>query len=83
MLAALSPDEFRGLFQNSPIPRARYAGFLRNVAIAMGNAKQEKFRAPLEKLANSPEPLVAESVQWALSRLEGIAGSPTRPLAPS
>jgi epoxyqueuosine reductase len=83
MLAALSSEEFRGLFQNSPIPRARYAGFLRNVAIAMGNARQEKFRMPLEKLASSPEPFVAESARWALSRLEGIAGSPARPPAPS
>jgi len=67
-LAALSPDEFRDLFQDSPVPRARYTGFLRNVAIAMGNAKQEKFRAPLEKLAGSTEALVAESARWALSR---------------
>ena len=67
-LAALSLEEFRGLFQNSPVARARYTGFLRNVAIAMGNARQEKFRAPLEKLAASPEPLVAEAARWAMSR---------------
>ncbi len=66
-LAALSETEFREMFRDSPIPRARYSGFLRNVAIAMGNAKQEKFRAPLEMLAASPDPTVAESARWALA----------------
>jgi len=69
-LAALSEDEFREMFRSSPIPRARYAGFLRNVAIAMGNARQEKFRAPLEKLAAAPEPVVAESACWGLRQLD-------------
>jgi epoxyqueuosine reductase len=68
-LAALSEDEFRAMFRDTPIPRARYSGFLRNVAIAMGNANHEKLRAPLEKLASSPDPLVSESARWALSRL--------------
>ena len=70
-LAALSENEFREMFRDSPIPRARYNGFLRNVSIAMGNARQEKFRAPLEKLAGWPEPMVAESARWGLRRLDG------------
>ena len=45
--------EFRALFQGTPVIRARYSGFLRNVAIAMGNSGLEKFRAPLEDLARS------------------------------
>jgi len=68
-LAAVTEAEFREMFRASPIARARYAGFLRNVAIAMGNAGQEKFRAPLEKLAGSEEPVVAESARWALRQL--------------
>ncbi len=68
-LAALSEDEFREMFRASPIPRARYAGFLRNVAIAMGNAGLQKFRAPLERLAESAEPLVADAARWGLARL--------------
>ena len=68
-LAALSEDEFRDIFRHSPVRRARYAGFLRNVALAMGNARQESFRAPLEKLAASTEPLVAEAARWGLARL--------------
>ncbi len=69
-LAAISEQEFREMFRASPIQRARYAGFLRNVAIAMGNARREKFRAPLEKLAISSDPLVSVAAQWGLRRLD-------------
>jgi epoxyqueuosine reductase len=67
-LAALSEEEFRELFRNSPIQRTRYTGFLRNVAIAMGNARQVAFRAPLERLAQMPDPTVAEAARWALAQ---------------
>ena len=69
-LAALTEDEFREMFRASPIRRARYAGFLRNVAIAMGNARERRFRAPLEKLAGSPEAVVSEAGRWALRQLD-------------
>ena len=69
-LAALSEAEFREMFRPSPITRARYSGFLRNVAIAMGNARQERFRAPLERLAARPEAVVVESARWGLAQLD-------------
>jgi epoxyqueuosine reductase len=72
-LAALSEEEFREMFRDSPILRARYAGFLRNVAIAMGNARDERFRAPLKKLAGSPEPVVSDSARWGLRQLDAAA----------
>jgi epoxyqueuosine reductase len=68
-LAGLSETEFRSLFRGTPITRARYAGFLRNVAVAMGNAGLPEFRAPLEKLAASTDPLVASHARWALDRM--------------
>jgi epoxyqueuosine reductase len=57
------------MFHGTPVTRARYAGFLRNVAVAMGNAGLEKFRAPLERLAASQDPAVAEHARWALKQL--------------
>lgn len=72
-LAGLEEQEFREMFRGTPVTRARYAGFLRNVAVAMGAAGSEKFRASLEVLAQHPEPLVREHALWALGRL-------TRPL---
>lgn len=68
-LAQLTEEEFREMFRRSPVRRARYTGFLRSVAVAMGNARSEKFRQPLEKLAQSAEPLVAEHARWALDQL--------------
>ena len=68
-LAALSENEFRGLYADSPIQRAKHAGFLRNVAIAMGNSGLGKFREPLEKLAQGPDEMVSEHARWALARL--------------
>jgi epoxyqueuosine reductase len=67
-LAALGPDEFREMFRSSPIQRARYAGFLRNVAIAMGNSVKASFREPLEKLVEFPDELVSEAARWALAQ---------------
>ena len=69
-LAELSAEEFRGLFRHSPVIRARYSGFLRNVAIAMGNSGLSQYRAPLERLTASGDPLVAEHARWALTQLQ-------------
>jgi epoxyqueuosine reductase len=68
-LASLSEEEFRSRFRESPVSRARYSGFLRNVAVAMGNSGSPKFRQPLERLARSADTLVAEHARWALARL--------------
>ena len=65
-LAALSPDDFRDRFRRSPLWRAKYRGFLRNVAIAMGNSGDPAHRAPLERLASHSDPLIAEAAYWAL-----------------
>ena len=68
-LAALTEEEFRAMFRGTPVTRARYSGFLRNVAIAMGNRRLEQFRQPLERLAASSDPLVAEHARWGLQQL--------------
>jgi epoxyqueuosine reductase len=72
-LAGLTEAEFRAMFRGTPVTRARYAGFLRNVAIAMGNRGRPEFRAPLEKLAAFEDAMVAEHARWALERC-GIRG---------
>jgi epoxyqueuosine reductase len=70
-LAALTEQEFRETFSTSPIQRAKHAGFLRNVAIAMGNSGREEFREPLKKLAQFPNEMVAEHARWALKQIDG------------
>ena len=68
-LAALTEEEFRAMFAGSPVKRARYSGFLRNVAVAMGNAGPGRFREPLERLARSDDEVVREAAAWALARI--------------
>ncbi|MDE3199052.1 MAG: tRNA epoxyqueuosine(34) reductase QueG, partial [Acidobacteriota bacterium] len=69
-MAGLTPIEFQEMFRGTPVSRARYSGFLRNVAVAMGNSGLEKFRQPLEKLAASGDPVVAEHARWGLGRIQ-------------
>lgn len=68
-LAALTEEDFREMFRRSPVWRTRYSGFLRNVAIAMGNSGAAKFREPLEKLSASTDSVVAEHAKWALGKI--------------
>jgi epoxyqueuosine reductase len=74
-LARVTHDEFRDMFRTSPIQRAKYAGFLRNVAVAMGNSGLEQFREPLEQLSAFPNAMVAETASWALDRIAIVRAS--------
>ncbi len=68
-LAGLSEEEFDARFAGTPIKRARFAGFLRNVVVAMGNSRNQGFRPALERLARSPERQTREHAAWALEQL--------------
>lgn len=68
-MASLTEDQFSAMFHGTPVTRARYAGFLRNVAVAMGNARQERYRAVLQKLTQFHDSTVAEHARWALDQL--------------
>jgi len=41
-MASLSEEEFRAMFGGTPVTRARYEGFLRNVEIARGNPRKSQ-----------------------------------------
>ena len=68
--ARLSETEFRAMFHDSPVTRAKHAGFLRNVAVAMGNSGLEQFRGPLERLAEHTDSTVAGHARWGLRQLD-------------
>jgi epoxyqueuosine reductase len=72
-LAGLSEEEFRRRYRETPVYRAKYSGFLRNVALAMGNACREEYRPALEKLAASADTMVAEQARWSLRCLDECA----------
>jgi epoxyqueuosine reductase len=68
-------DEWRTAIKRSPMTRARLRGLRRNLAVALGNAGP----AAAEALAEGPDParpsiddpLVAEHVAWARTRVVG------------
>lgn len=68
-LASLNEEEFGALCRDTPIWRAKYAGFLRNVVTAMGNAGcQPEFVPLLETLSTHTDQTVAEHARWALAQ---------------
>ena len=73
---ALDDDGFRRLFRKSPIKRIKRRGFLRNVCVALGNVGTEADLPALRKVAEDPEPLIAEHARWAIDRItQRIAAS--------
>lgn len=73
----LSESKFRKLFGGSPVKRAKWRGLLRNACIALGNSSispgspaHTRITGALKQLAACREPIIAESAQWALSRIQ-------------
>jgi epoxyqueuosine reductase len=67
---ALSPEEFNRKFKGSPVKRAKRRGYLRNVAVALGNARDASAVPDLERvLREELEPLVRAHAAWALGQI--------------
>ena len=76
-LLALDGENFRDFFRRSPIKRAKWRGLVRNACIAAGNsgmgpgsAGYARILDCLNRLAACGDSIVAESAQWALSRIQ-------------
>jgi epoxyqueuosine reductase len=68
-LLSLDKDEFNRRFRGSPIMRAKRRGFLRNVAVALGNSKSREAIPALIQALNDEEPLVRGHAAWALGQI--------------
>lgn len=73
-LLSLSEEEFRRRFRGSPVLRAKRRGFLRNVAVALGNLRRPEATPGLIQALEDHEPLVRRHVAWALGQI-GSPGS--------
>ena len=76
-LASLTPGEYRKVFRGSPVKRAKWGGLVRNACIAIGNATldrgspaYDRIARLLKRLCASEDAVIAESAQWALSRIQ-------------
>lgn len=65
----LTHQEFESKYRDSPIRRSHRNGYLRNIAVALGNIKDKDALRYLKKLSNDPDPLIREHVQWAIERI--------------
>jgi epoxyqueuosine reductase len=68
-LAAMTQVDFSQWFYGSPIKRAKYEGFRRNIAIAMGNSGLPQYLSRLEEWSRDEDPTLREAALWAMGRL--------------
>ena len=73
----MNEQEFREVFRGSAVKRTKWRGLVRNACIALGNSELEegapvrrRISALLTRLSASPDPIIAESAIWALSRIQ-------------
>jgi epoxyqueuosine reductase len=72
-LLELTAEQFRERYRETPVGRAGWAGFLRNVCVALGNVGDETAVPALTEALRHPEPLVRGHAAWALGRIGGEA----------
>ena len=68
-------EEFKRRFARSPILRAKRRGLLRNVCVALGNARDLRAVPALTQALEDAEPLVREHAAWALEQIHNRQGN--------
>ncbi|HSK88303.1 MAG TPA: tRNA epoxyqueuosine(34) reductase QueG, partial [Anaerolineales bacterium] len=72
----ISTPEFNQRFQRSPVKRAKRRGYLRNVAVALGNMGDLHELPVLQNALHHDEPLVREHVKWAIEKINQRVRAP-------
>jgi len=67
---ALTPQGFNHKFKHNPVLRAKRRGYLRNVAVALGNSNNPEALPALESALQANEPLIQEHAAWAITQLK-------------
>ncbi|MCL5611898.1 MAG: tRNA epoxyqueuosine(34) reductase QueG [Chloroflexi bacterium] len=66
----LTPKDFNSKFKNSSVKRAKRRGYLRNVAVALGNSNDINALPALNQALDDSEPMVHEHAAWAIQKLK-------------
>ena len=74
-LLGLDEPAFRERFAGSPVLRAKRPGFVRNVAVALGNSGDPAAVQPLTAALDDDDALVRGHAAWALGELGGAAAT--------
>ncbi len=72
----MSKEEFQSKFRGSAIRRAKHTGLRRNAIVAIGNSEEPAFLPLLHKLATDEDPVIAETADWAIHRLNDLQHDP-------
>lgn len=76
----LTSPEFNQRFKGSPLKRAKRRGYLRNLAVVVGNGGNEEDLTVLEEAAKDEEPLIREHAEWAIEKINRRSGfQPDKP----
>jgi epoxyqueuosine reductase len=75
-LLALDAAAFRQRFGDTPLARAKHAGFQRNVCVALGNCGDPQALPALDRAARTGPPLVAEHARWAMAQIGAHGRAP-------
>jgi epoxyqueuosine reductase len=66
----LNPQQFKRKFKDNPILRSKRHGYLRNVAVALGNSGDPTALPALERAVQDSEPLIREHAAWAVEQIQ-------------
>lgn len=65
----LTPQAFNQRFKRTPVSRAKRRGYLRNVAVALGNTADMHALPVLQNALNDDEPMIRNHAQWAIEQI--------------
>ncbi len=68
----IATGEFNQRFKRSPVKRAKRRGYLRNVAVALGNTGDRHALLVLQNALDHEEPLVREHAKWAIEKITSL-----------
>lgn len=66
---ALTPQAFNQRFKRTPLQRAKRRGYLRNIAVVLGNTADRRALPVLQTALSDEEPLIREHARWAIEQI--------------
>jgi epoxyqueuosine reductase len=71
---ALTTQDFNQRFKRSPVKRAKRRGYLRNIAVSLGNTGDMHALPVLQHALNDEESMIQEHAKWAIEKIEQRTG---------
>ena len=66
---SLTSQAFNQRFKGTPIKRTKRRGYLRNIAVALGNTGDMHHLPVLQNASNDDEPMIREHAKWAINKI--------------